>query len=162
MSAYRRKRSVLNVAVKPVNRNRANEANALLCELREAEESLETCFGELERVLDRPHLDGSALTSVRLKLAGIRLTRGPLITRVADLLAGQVTQAEEAVLEQLRASHHGLLKTATVHTSKWTLDAIAADWNGYRRETRELMRKWVSKAQQERRLVYPLVRRCAL
>jgi hypothetical protein len=153
--------SMLNVAVRRVNDRQVGEANALLRELREAQESLEACFAELQVILDRPELDGGALTSVRLKLAGIRLTRGPLITRVAELLVGEVSQAEEAMLEQLRASHHRLLKTATVHTSKWTLDAIAKDWPEYRRETRELMRKWVSKAQQEQRLVYPLVRRCA-
>ena len=151
-----------DVAVKPMSRHQTSEANAILRELRETQESLEACFKELEAVLCRPDFDGTALTSVRLKLAGLRLTRGPLITKVADLLAGQVTPAEDAMLEELRASHHRLLKTATVHTSKWTLDAIASDWTEYRRETRELMRKWVRKAQQEQRLVYPLVQRCAV
>jgi DNA repair ATPase RecN len=152
---------MLNVALERVDGRQVSEASEVLHGLREAQESLEACFAELEGVLDRPEFDGGALTSVRLKLAGIRLTRGPLIIRVAELLAGQVSQAEEAVLQQLRESHHRLLKTATVHTSKWTLDAIAKDWPEYRRETRELMRKWVSKAQQEQRLIYPLVRRCA-
>lgn len=137
------------------------EAKAVLTELRQAQQSLQACFSELEKVLARPAPDAGALTSVRLKLAGIRLTRGPLISRVCDLLSGRATPAEEATLEQLRSSHHRLLQIATVHTSKWTLEAIGKNWSQYRRDTRELLRQWVTKAEREQRLVYPIVERLA-
>lgn len=151
----------MNVATaKRVDDLRTGEADAVKREVRQAHESLQACFAEMERVLASPVFDAGALTSVRLKLAGIRLTRGPLITRVSKLLEGKVTEAEAAQLEQLHASHYRLLKAATEHTSKWTLQAIAADWPQYRRETRELMRRWVNKAEIEQRLVYPLVQRC--
>ena len=140
---------------------RSNEANALQREILEARESMQSCFREMETVLAGPSFDAGALTSVRLKLAGIRLSRGPLVMKVAAALAGKVTQKEAAILEQLRASHQRLLQTATVHTSKWTLDAIAADWAGYRRETQKLMRQWTEKAEHNHRLVHPLIRRCA-
>ena len=152
---------VPSIAAKRVTSLRSSEANALLGEIEQTHETLRTCFREMEQVLAHPNLDAAALTSMRLKLAGIRLTRGPLITRVADVLAGNVTQDEQAMLEELRSSHQRLLQTATAHTSRWTLDAIAGNWSQYRSETRELMRKWVSKAEREQRLVYPLVRRCA-
>ena len=147
--------------VKKVETLRACEANTLQHEIREAHESMRSCFREMERVLASPSFDAGALTSVRLRLASIRLTRGPLIIRVAAVLAGKVTREEAKMLEQLRASHRKLLQTATAHTSKWTLDAIAADWTAYRRETRELMRNWMDKAEREQSLVHPLVRRCA-
>jgi hypothetical protein len=153
---------VQHAATQRVDDRAAGEAKAVLQELRQAAESLQRCFDELELVLSKPALDAGALTSVRLKLAGIRLTRGPLITRISDLLAGRVSPDEQAMLEQLRTSHHSLLQTATAHTSKWTLDTIANNWAQYRRETRELMRRWVTKAAREQRLVYPLVERCAL
>jgi hypothetical protein len=151
---------VPHAAARPVDHSSRREANALLVELREASESLQVCFGELDKILARPALDASALTSVRLKLAGIRLTRGPLITRVSELLSGKVSPAEEATLAELRSSHHRLLQVATAHTSKWTLEAIARNWDQYRRDTRELMRQWIKKAEREQRLVYPLVERC--
>lgn len=114
----------------------------------------------MEEVLARPTFDAGALTSVRLKLAGLRLTRGPLITRVFQTLAGVVTEDEAQILEQLRTSHQRLLQTATAHTRKWTLEAIGANWSRYRDETRMLMNQWIKKAEHEQQLVYPLVRRC--
>ena len=140
---------------------RADEADALQLEIRQAHESMQSCFREMDQILASPDLDATALTSVRLKLAGIRLTRGPLISRIANVLSGRVTAEEQAMLDDLRASHQRLLQTATAHTSKWTLDAIATNWSQYRNETRELMRQWQVKADREQRLVYPLVRRCA-
>lgn len=151
----------MSVAVQRVESLRSREANTLQREIEQAHESLRSCFREMEQVLARPRLDAGALTSVRLKLAGLRLTRGPLITRVGDALSGSVTTEEEVLLEDLKASHQRLLQTATAHTARWTLEAIAADWSQYRDETRELMRQWMKKAEREQRLVYPLVRRWA-
>lgn len=151
----------MSVVVQRVENLRSREANTLQREIEQAHESLRSCFREMEQVLARPKLDAGALTSVRLKLAGLRLTRGPLITRVGDALSGSVTTEEEVLLEELKASHQRLLQTATAHTARWTLEAIAADWSQYRDETRELMRQWMKKAEREQRLVYPLVRRWA-
>lgn len=151
----------MSVVVRRVENLRSREANTLQREIEQAHESLRSCFREMEQVLARPKLDAGALTSVRLKLAGLRLTRGPLITRVGDALSGSVTTEEEVLLEELKASHQRLLQTATAHTARWTLEAIAADWSQYRDETRELMRQWMKKAEREQRLVYPLVRRWA-
>jgi hypothetical protein len=129
-------------------------------DLRDAHQSLQARFREMEEVLARPEFDATALTTVRLKLAGLRLTRGPLITRIAVALAGKVTKEEAAVLADLRSSHQSLLQKATAHTGKWRIDAIAANWPQYCRETRDLMQRWVAKAEREQLLVYPLVRRC--
>ncbi|HJU77040.1 MAG TPA: hypothetical protein VJ597_03820 [Sphingomicrobium sp.] len=139
----------------------AGDAASLESEICEAHASLQSCFREMEEVLARPEFDATALTSVRLKLAGLRLTRGPLITKVAMALVGKVTEQEAAVLEELRTSHQELLQTATAHTSKWTIDAIAQNWPQYRQETRALIQQWVIKAEREQHLVCPLVRRCA-
>ncbi|HWJ38959.1 MAG TPA: hypothetical protein VNR86_09405 [Sphingomicrobium sp.] len=115
----------------------------------------------MDQILAKREFDATALTSVRLKLAAIRLTRGPLISKVAEFLSGRLTAQEEAMLAELRSSHQRLLQTATTHTSKWTLDAIATSWTQYRTETRELMRQWQTKVEREQRFVYPLVQRCA-
>lgn len=139
---------------------RSNEAAALQQEMRQAHESMRSCFRAMEEVLAQPTFDAGALTSVRLKLAGLRLTRGPLITRVFQTLAGVVSEEEAEILEQLRLSHQRLLQAATAHTRKWTLEAIGANWSHYRDETRVLMSQWMKKAEHEQRLVYPLVRRC--
>jgi hypothetical protein len=152
---------VQNVAIKKVDHLRSSEADALQVEIRQAHESMQSCFRDMDQILASTELDATALTSVRLKLAGIRLTRGPLISRIANALSGKIAAQEQAMLDELRSSHQRLLQTATTHTSKWTLDAIATNWSQYRTETRELIRQWQTKAEREQRLVYPLVQRCA-
>ena len=143
------------------NDQRAKDAVALLRELREAHESLRACSRDLDRVLAQDMFDAGALVSVRLRLAGLRLTRGPLITKVSEFLVGNVTPREEGMLAELRSSHVSLLQKATAHTGKWTLDAIATDWERYRTDTRELVGRWADKAEREQRLIYPLVERWA-
>lgn len=150
-----------NAAVNRVDHLRTSGADALQLEIREAHESTQSCFREMDQILAKREFDATALTSVRLKLAAIRLTRGPLISKVAEFLSGRLTAQEEAMLAELRSSHQRLLQTATTHTSKWTLDAIATSWTQYRTETRELMRQWQTKVEREQRFVYPLVQRCA-
>lgn len=140
---------------------RVKEAVALLEELRDAHESLRTCFRQLDKVLAEPAFDAPPLVAVRLKLAGIRMTRGPLITKLSDFLVGNVSPREEGMLAELRSSHVALLQKATAHTGRWTLDAIASDWERYRAETRELVSGWAEKAEREQMLVYPLVQRWA-
>jgi len=150
---------LLTAFSKRSNDQRASEAVALLGELRAAHESLQACFRDLEKVLAEPSFDATALVSVRLRLAGLRLTRGPLITKLSEFLVGNVTPSEEGMLAELRSSHVSLLQKATAHTGKWTLDAIATDWERYRTETREMVGRWAEKAEREQRLVYPLVQR---
>ena len=146
-------------AAEKLENDRADLASMLLREIDEATSTLNACLGELEEVLAQPAFDASALTSVRLRLAGIRLTRGPLITRLSDFLAGRVTEAEQAALDDLRNSHQRILQAATKHTSKWTLDAISRDWLTYRRETRALVSRWRSKSEQDAQLIYPLIKK---
>ena len=140
---------------------RFNLASILLREIDEATSTLNACLGELEEVLARPEFQASALTSVRLRLAGIRLTRGPLIARLSDFLAGRVSEADQAALDDLRASHQRMLQAATAHTSKWTLDAISGDWDTYRRETRALVNRWRAKSDQDEQLIDPLMKKAA-
>jgi len=71
-----------NTAAEKVDSCDVNAASTLLREIDEATSTLNACLSELEEVLAQPEFDASALTSVRLRLAGIRLTRGPLITRL--------------------------------------------------------------------------------
>lgn len=150
-----------DAGAKRVDHLRTSGADALLLELRQAHASTQSCFREMDQILAKREFDATGLTSVRLKLAGIRLSRGPLINKVVEFLSGKVTPQEEAMLTEFRSSHQRLLQTATTHTSKWTLDAIATNWAQYRAESRELMRQWQAKVEREQRLFYPLVQRCA-
>ena len=147
------------IVLKKNDDRRFDLASILLREIDEATSTLDACLSDLEKVLERPSFDAGALTSVRLRLAGIRLTRGPLIMRVSDFLAGHVTEAEQASLDELRMSHQRILQMATAHTAKWTLDAISTDWITYRRETRTLVDRWRAKANHDEQLIYPMIKK---
>ena len=149
----------LNTTLKPADSERFDPASALLRDIDEATKTLNACLAELDEVLAQSSFNAGALTSVRLRLAGIRLTRGPLITRISDFLASHVSQTERAALEDLRKSHQLILQAATAHTSRWTLDAISRDWTTYRHETQTLVSRWRSKSDQDSRLIYPLIRK---
>jgi len=148
-----------NTAAEKVDSCDVNAASTLLREIDEATSTLNACLSELEEVLAQPEFDASALTSVRLRLAGIRLTRGPLITRLSDFLSARATPAQQAALDELRVSHQRILQAATLHTAKWTLSAISGDWLTYRRETRALVSRWRAKSNQDAQLIYPLIER---
>ena len=78
---------------------------------------------------------------------------------MSDYLAGEVTEAEQAALDELRLSHQGILRAASAHTAKWTLDEISKDWPSYRRETRALVSRWRAKSHQDEQLIYPLLKK---
>lgn len=146
---------------KKVEESQTSAAEELQRELGDAHKLLRGCFEEMETLLAQPVLYASALTSVRLKLASLRLTRGSLVMRIGKVLAGSMTESEAMMIEQLRTSHHDLLQSAAAHTCKWTLAAIENNWTQYRQETGILMSKWNAKAEREQKLVYPLLQRCA-
>lgn len=144
-----------------VSQARVTDARALLRDWDDAVRELAGCFGELEKILARPGPEPAALTSVRLRIAGLRLSRGSLASDVSTLLSGSLSDADEAMLQDLHRSHRTMLQIAAAHTGKWTLAAIAGNWAEYRRATRELILRWVAKVERERRLLYPLVQQCA-
>ena len=134
-------------------------AAELLAEVQSAHEELLERLRELGQLLDQPHPNLPQLTTTRLKLAHLRLTRGSLVSRISKCLAGKVSPSEQATLQQMRLAHQQMLEAASAHTGKWTLDAVEADWPEYRQATREVARLWLQKAKSEQQLLYPLLKK---
>lgn len=114
---------------------------------------------QLQQLLDQPTPDLSRLTTVRLRLAHLRLSRGPLMDKICRCLAGKVGVSEETDLQQLRLAHQKLLEVASAHTGKWTLDAVKANWPEYRRTTREIARRWLERAQSDHEILVPMLQK---
>lgn len=131
----------------------------LLAELERAYDAFVGAIGEIQELLGHAPPDLSRLTTIRLKLARLRLARGPLITQVSSYLSGKITPSEELILKQLQSTHQLVLEHAMVHTGTWTVPAIEANWPEYRRATRELAQRWLAKAKVEQHLIQPLLRR---
>lgn len=140
-------------------RIRNTPAAALLDELQSTFADLGECLDQLQRLLDEPAPDLARLTTVRLRLAHLRLTRGPLMDKIAKCVDGKISAAEAAALQEMRSAHQRLLEAASAHTGKWTLDAVNANWPEYRHATREVARRWLERAKADQQLLYPLVKK---
>jgi len=136
-------------------------AVSLLLEVQNAHQELLDRLRELGEILDQPRPNLPQLTTTRLKLAHLRLSRGSLVFRISKCLAGKTSPSEAAILQQMRLAHQQMLAAASVHTNKWTLDAVEADWPTYRQTTREVARLWLEKAKAEQQLIYPLLKKHA-
>lgn len=134
-------------------------AAALLLELVSAYGDLRESLVELEQLLTKPTFDRVGLTSIRLRIAELRLARGPLVGKIAAHLAGKVSESQSAQLREFRESHEAMLNAAAAHTNKWSMDAIDANWTEYRAATTEIARRWMEKIKAEQRVIYPLLRR---
>lgn len=143
----------------PSSQARLSPSAALLDELQSTFAELVECMDQLQQLLDQPTPDLARLTTVRLRLAHLRLTRGPLMDRISRCVAGKINASEEAALQQMRAAHQQMLEAASAHTGKWTLDAVKANWPEYRRATRDVARRWLERAKADQQLLYPMIKK---
>lgn len=134
-------------------------AAALLDELQSTFADLGECLDQLQQLLDEPAPDLARLTTVRLRLARLRLMRAPLVEKISRCVAGAINPSEAAALQEMRSAHQRMLEAASAHTSKWTLDAVVANWAEYRSTTREVARHWLERAKADQQLLYPLVKK---
>lgn len=135
------------------------ESAALLHELDDAHSRLQGCFSELLGIFSLPSVDRSELTSCRLRIARLRLSRSLLINKITAHLAKAASAEESVLLNQIAEGHQRLLRVASTHTTRWSLEAIEADWDGYRAVTRKLIRNWQEKMGWEEEVLKPLLRR---
>lgn len=131
----------------------------LLAEMEKAFEELRCYMAELAQLIDEPELNRGRLTTVRLKIAQLRLARGTIIGRITTYLADKVSGPEAELLKQLRTAHDQMMRVASGHTGRWTLDAIAANWAQYREATSQISRCWMEKVMWEQEVLAPLLQR---
>lgn len=131
----------------------------LLVEVERAYDEFRQCMVELGKVLAQPHVDRARLTTIRLKIAQLRLARGALVSKVSAQLADKASSAELAQLKRMRESHDQMLRAAAAHTAKWTLDAVDANWAQYKAATRQIAQLWTEKMKTDQEFICSLLRR---
>lgn len=130
---------------KPLMANDAAADNApvkLLAELDLAYDNARTYLTKMINVLDAPHLCRGTLTSLRLKLAQLRLVQASAVSRIYDFVIANGAPNLRAEAQDMRINYHRLLQLASVHTAKWSLDFIQSDWLAYVKVTRPLLDLW--------------------
>ena len=132
-------------------------AARLLAELERAYDDVKSYMAELAPLLELPQPDRARLTTVRLKLAQLRLVQGAGVSQVYRHLIANSDETDRHQLEEMRSDYHRLLQAALAHTTKWTLDAVEADWPQYQNATRMIVDFWLEKMNAERDQLYPLL-----
>lgn len=133
----------------------------LLAELECAYDEVKIYTGELALLLDLPQPDRTRLTTVRLKLARLRLVQGATIGRIYRHLIAKADEAEQDKLREMHSDHSRLLNAASVHTTRWTIDAIEADWPGYQSATQAIVRLGLEKMNAEHQKLQSLLKKDA-
>ena len=142
-----------------VRESRFDPAFDLAIEFQQAYDELSQCVLELGNVLQQPQLDRPALTTVRLKIAQLRLARGSLLSKIRQCLTNRLSEPEAKLVDHLHNSHYELLRNASEHTGKWTLEAIEENWDDYRSCAQALANSWIEKMSWEQEILLPLLRR---
>lgn len=138
-----------------------NVAAQLLAELERAYDDVKIYLGELAELLDLPQLDRARLTTVRLKLAQLRLVQGAVVGRIYRHLIANTDETEQDKLREMHSDHSRLLNAASVHTTKWTVEAVEADWPRYQSATRAIVHLGLEKMNAEHQKLQSLLKRRA-
>jgi len=131
----------------------------LLSELENAYDNVRSYMVELGQVLDQSRPDRARLTTVRLKLAQLRLVQAAAVGRACKHLMADSDAVEQSELEEVQLKHEHLLKQAAAHTATWTLDIVDANWAQFQQATRSIVGRWREKTNVERNILYPLLKK---
>lgn len=131
-----------------------------LARLKEAHAALIGAIGELAQATSGPFPPGRrALVELRWAVSQASLDRRLLWGQIHTLLARRVEARLERDLRQLQEADVTLIRASAKHVSRWTIDAIMEDWEGYCQAS-ELMRGQMLEAiGGEERLLYPILER---
>lgn len=132
-------------------------ARFLLDSLKAAHASLLAAIDELGRLTKQPLPQAQQLINVRWNVSKASLDRRLLWGRIHLELSRRVDSVSEAALRRLQDIDMRLLQSSSAHVTKWTPNAIQADWAGYCRASAEIRSKMVEAIKAETSLLYPIL-----
>lgn len=133
-------------------------AAELLSALDDAHCELLASMTEMGLATSRTEPDPSRYVNLRWKLSRASRARRALVQSIHVELAGCVTPAEAAGLEELQAMDAAMLRATAQHVRTWTVEAINADWRGYCRASKLIRSKMREGIEAEKAILYPLLR----
>ena len=129
----------------------------MLSDLRESHQLLLAELQALEDATGNDAPDARDLAAIRWRLSRASRRRRSLVDQACDrLLPG----ASPATARQILALREGLgeaLAASTRHVGCWTIDAVLADWAGYRAASAAMRRSMRQRITAEQALLYPLL-----
>lgn len=111
----------------------------------------------MERVTSAHVPDIELLTSARLKTSQANLARRALWHTIRKLLLPKVASTDAAALQRLAEMDFRLFEASSAHISRWTVQAILADWPEYQIASRRIRAQMMEAIKAEQSLLYPML-----
>ena len=125
--------------------------------LREAHVALSGAIEELAQLTSGPLPDRQVLIDLRWAVSQTSLARRLLWGQIHTVLARRVELRFEPDLRQLQEMDVELIRASAKHVSRWTVDAIPEDWDGYCQASSLMRRQMLDAIAREKRLLYPIL-----
>ena len=102
------------------------------------------------------------LTAMRWSLSKASLARRMLWGKILTALSPGLSTDQTVALRRLQEWDINLLRASTHHVSKWTTEAVLANWSGYCAASRSIRRKMAANVDAEKVILYPILQTAAL
>lgn len=135
----------------------ASESSRWLGKLQSIHENLIAWMWALDELTALPSPQLGRLEAVRWFLGKARRDRRIILEELYALLIPTLEPARQAEVERVRMLTFETLAAGSNHVAKWTIEAIEANWTGYRDETRNVRDLWLKAIEQEKLVLYPLL-----
>lgn len=135
----------------------ASECSRWLGELQSIHENLVAWMWALDELTGQSHPQLGRLQAVRWFLGQARRDRRLVLDRLYAAVIPTLEPAQATDVERVRVLTFETLAVGSKHVAKWTIEAIEADWTGYRDETRKVRDLWLKAIEQEKLVLYPLL-----
>jgi len=129
----------------------------VLAKLKAAHAELRAAIAELETETRRPEPDEASLSAARLKLTRASSRRRALIDQEILPSLGSLPPEQKDRVENLRRTGSEVAVLSSRHIGDWTMRAIVADWQGYRRASKTMLASMRDRIGEESATLYPLI-----
>lgn len=130
----------------------------LLERLEQAHARLLAAMEALEQITRLPLADRSLYTEARSRLSDASFARRKLLNECLQHLRPLVDSEAAGALAALDRDNLELLGHSTAHVARWPADAIEREWHAYCRASREIRRRLAAAVEEDRRLLFPVLR----
>ena len=130
-------------------------------EIEAAHEDLLRSLAEMARATQPDTIDLHGYTAARWRLSKANRRRRDLWEKAYNRLRGVVSGKDADVLKRLADANVELRSAFAAHISKWSTEAVAADWESYCQASRMIRWSIMSLVRHERRDLLPMLKRPA-
>jgi len=126
-------------------------------QLKAAHAELRAAIVELETETRRIEPDEATLSAARLKLTRASSRRRALIDQQIFPSLRDLPPEQKERVENLRRTGSEVAVLSSRHIGDWTMRAILADWQGYRRASKAMIAAMQHRIGEESAILYPLI-----